>query len=115
MKIVAATIGGLVLIVVIVVGGWQLGWWATQNGQQRSVRINQQGLAAQSADIDQLRNEITTVTSIQVQIADPQTPASELPSLRSQANALTTEACGIADEITPPLPTDEASFAASNC
>src|ERR1019366_2056629 len=112
-------IAGVMLVIALIIGlslgGWDLYWRANTAATNKSAQIYQKSYGAQSAYVEQLRNQINQIDGIEVQINAPQTPSAEVPSLQAQKAAIVNQACGIADSITPPLPADEASFAASNC
>ncbi len=115
MKAVLITIASLLLLAIIVVGGWQLGWWMKSYSTSRNARIYQQSYGAQSANINEVESLIVTAKGISVQLADPNTPASETSALKAQQVAVTNEICSRALTITPPLPSTEAAFVAAHC
>jgi len=108
---VAITLVGIVLIAI---GGWQLGWWMKNYSVNQNARIYQNGYGAQSAWSERVQNEISTIRGIDVQIAAPQTPATEVSALQSQRAALVTQACQKAAQINQP-PSDVATFISTDC
>lgn len=113
---VAIGIGAVVVAVGILIGGWQLGWWAKSYAASRSAAIYQQSYGAQTADIQQLRQLMTEVAGIDAQVADPSTPASEVSALQSQRAAEINQACGVGALVSPTLlPSPEQHWIAANC
>ena len=106
----------VLLIAGLAIGGWQLGWWMQSYSASRSATIYQQSYGAQTADIQQVQQAMTDVASINVQMEDPSTPASEDQSLQAQKQAVINQACSVGIKINPTdLPSQEASFMAQNC
>jgi len=112
---IGAVAAAAVVVTGIVVGGWQLGWWMKAAATNRNAHIYQHSYGAQSAFVQQLSQAVRDVADVDVQIADPHTPASELPALRDQRAAIIEQACDTAARVTSPLPDPLASFVASNC
>jgi hypothetical protein len=114
-----AWLGGLLvaalLVTGVIVGGWQLGWWMTSAATNRQAHIYQHSYGAQAAYVQQLTQAVRDVADVDVQIADPHTPASELPALRGQRAAIIAQACDTYSRVTAPLPENLASFTAANC
>ena len=104
----------LAIIAAIVIGGWQLGWWASNSATNHRAHIYEHSYGTQSAYVEQDRNLISQVTTIDVQLNDPATPASEHPSLTAQKSAIVTQACNMAHSITEP-PSDIAQFMSAHC
>ena len=112
---VIGVIVALGLLVGLAIGGWQLGWWLKSSAASHNAQIYQRSYGAQSADVQELQSLITQVDTINVQTTAPSTPPSEKSALEAQQSAIINQACGIADNITPPLPSSEAAFVAANC
>ena len=106
---VIAGIGGVVVATAIAIGGWQLGWWLKTSATDRAAVTNQYGPVAQ------LQNLISQIDQSDLQLVDANMSQSERAALTPQKSALVHLACGISVSITPPLPSAEAAFVASNC
>lgn len=114
MKVALAVVGALVVMAGIVVGGWDLGWFAASSATNHQNHIYQQSYGTQTAEIEQVRTDLTTIDQIDVQLADRATPASEQSALAAQKVAVTNQACGVAMNITSP-PADVSAFRSTNC
>ena len=114
MKLVAAIIGGVGVLVLLAVGGWFLYWKLFASSTTRTAQIYQTQYGAQSAYIEQVDNIIPQIANLQTTMVAPSTPKSEISALRSQAIALTTQACDLVAEITN-QPSNIASWSNLNC
>lgn len=110
-----------ILITLVVVGGvgafvaWDAGWWFNNQNVNRQALLLQHSYGAQSAYTEEVQNEIVEFNTINVQLNDPSTPASEKPSLLAQQQALVNQACGQIGRVTYTLPKEEATWSASYC
>jgi hypothetical protein len=82
MKAVLGTIGALLLVVVIAVGGWQAGWWLQEKNVNRQVQIDNRNKGVQTAWRDEARNAITDY-----ELVDPSNTAAR-GALRNKACSL---------------------------
>lgn len=115
-QIVLIVIGGLAFAAVVLVGGWQLGWWLKSSATNHQAQIYQQSYGAQSADISQAQSLISEIQGINVQIHDPSTPADEVPDLQAQQKAEINQACSVVDGIAGDLlPAAVQQWATVNC
>ena len=107
MKAIAG-IGAVVVAAALAIAGWQLGWWLKTSATDRTA------VTRQYSPVAQLQNLISQIDQLDLQL-DANTSQSEKATLTSQKSALVNLACGISVHITPPLPSPEAAFVASNC
>ena len=115
LQIIGASVVGLIVLAGLIFGGWEAGWWFRTQNVNRTAHLFQNSYGTQSAYIEQLQNQITQIDAIDVQVADTNTPASEVTALQAQKKAIINQACGIAANITVTMPSDEAQFAATHC
>lgn len=101
-----------IFAVVLVIGGWQLGWWLKSSATSRNAAIVQRSYGAQLADVQQVQTDQEQVSAIDVQLTTA--PASETAALKVQRQAIVNQACSVYVLIANPPPT-EATFAAANC
>lgn len=113
-KRVLLVLGVLVVVAAVIVGGWQLGWWMKSYATSRTAQIYRQSYGAQSALAQELQNTRSQLDTVEVQLQAPWTPASERAALRAQAAALTTQACGLAAQLTT-VPSTTQPFVSANC
>lgn len=76
---VLATILGLVLVVALIIGGWQLGWWLKKETVNRNAQINQGSYGRQVALVDDLTRKYA-------EVQNPNLP-------ENQKQAIVTEMC----------------------
>jgi hypothetical protein len=109
---VAIFAGVIVLIVLLSIGGWALGWWFKGNDAQLEGKVNRASYGFQQSRMDELSRQIADLTNISTQIAqaDPEQAA----MLKAQRKAEAQEACTVARDITQPDP-DEDTWRAANC
>jgi hypothetical protein len=109
---VAVFAGIIVLVVLLSIGGWALGWWFKSNDAQIAGRVNRGSYSFQQSRMDELSHQIADLTNISTQIsqADPEQAA----MLKAQRKAEAQEACTTARDITQPDP-DEDTWRAANC
>jgi type II secretory pathway component PulM len=100
---VLATIGGLLLCVAIVIGGWQLGWWLKDETVNRNAQILQDSYGRQNALVEQVLDDIREVE------------AGNLPP--QQVIAITAQICDSTAKLTGTiqLPQSAVAFTARNC
>lgn len=96
---VLATVVTLIIIGVIIVGGYQLGWWLRGNAVNRNAKINRTSYEVQQTYVEKSLDDIALVRSIDAQIADP-ADKSDIPQLRAQRIATVTEACDAIGRLT---------------
>lgn len=101
--IVFSVIGGLVVIVALTIGGWQLGWWLKDETVNRNAQILQDSYGRQNALVEQTLDDIREVE------------AGNLPP--QQVIAITAQICDSAAKLTGTiqLPPSAASFVAREC
>ncbi len=102
MKAVFATLGALVLAVVIGVAGWQFGWWLQEKNVDREVHIVNRNTGVQTAWRDEARN---TVADFYVYDGNS-----------SAQGALRVKACSLIDRLTSDyLDDDLVRFESKEC
>lgn len=121
---VLAGLGALVVVGLIIVGGYLGGFWLSENSQRRSLNIQQhlqnkrtsilrQSYNFQSATNDRVENLISSINAIDVQLTYPGAPTAQL---QAQRTGLVTQACQAADQLTGAFTTpDVLAFQRANC
>lgn len=94
---------GVILLAVVSVGGYLLGWWIKEDSTNRTSRIKQQSYARQEALVDQILDDI----------AEAQDPA--IPD--AQRAAIVSQICASAAKVTGSiaLPITATTFIAQEC
>lgn len=100
---VMATIIGILVMIAIVIGGWQLGWWLKSETVNRNAVILQDSYGRQNALVEQILDDVREVE------------AGNLPP--QQVIAITSQICDSAAKLTGSiqLPQSAASFVAREC
>lgn len=93
------TVAGLIVVVAVIVGGYQLGWWLTGNAVNRSAKINRQSYDVQQTYLEKARDDIALVRAIDVQIADKRN-ADDVDQLTAQRTATVTQTCDAISRLT---------------
>jgi hypothetical protein len=97
-----ALIGGIVLIVLIGVAGWQFDWWLTEKNVDRQVQIDNRNTGTQTAWADRAKDLIVEIGT--------------LPEDAPVRVTLTQRACDYIGRLTDPYVTDDlATFQAQEC
>lgn len=116
-KAVAASVAGLVILGVIVFGGWKLGWWFRNENANQESHVIRNGYSNQQTLRDEISKNIGQVLAVTTQISmlrpDEQDSAAALQAQRKQIVIIT---CQKAAQVTgDPLPADQAQFVTANC
>jgi VCBS repeat-containing protein len=107
-------VGALVLLGILIWGGWQAGWWFSNQNATRQNQQIQNGASNQETLRAQITDKIATVEQITVQIAAASKATA--PALKAQRAAVADLACGDAAQITGvPLRSQQATWVAQNC
>jgi hypothetical protein len=108
-------VGALVLLGLLILGGWQAGWWFSNQNATRTNQQIQNGVSNQSTLRGQITSKIADVDAITVQIADPANSPMK-SALRAQRMAIAGLACSDATQITGvPLRSQQAQWVTRNC
>lgn len=106
----------LAVIAGLVVGGWQAGWWFTNQNVNRESHMIRNGFANQQTLREQITTQIGNVDTITVEIAQVSGNAAEIGALEAQRIAVVNIACQDASQVTgDPLPSQQAAWVAKNC
>lgn len=107
---------GIGVVVAVILGGWQAGWWFTAQNTNRAAQVAQQGYANQSAMREEITRKLGDVQQYSTQIANPAYASMKQNIKESRAFAAGL-VCGDAAQLNPgtQLPSDEQSFISANC
>jgi len=105
----------LLVIAGVVLGGWQAGWWFTQQNATRGAETIQNGYSNQSTLRAQITAQIANTETLTSQIAASSDP-DLISALKAQRAGIVGIACQDAAEVTgDPLPPQQAAWVTSNC
>lgn len=103
-KNVLITIVGVLLLVGLAIGGWQLGWWMEQESTNRRTGIANESLARQQARVDEVLDTSRTIADIDVQLAT--VTEEQAAALSAQRQAVVNQFCdaysGLTGRLTVP-------------
>lgn len=104
------------LVAALIVGGWQAGWWFTNQNTNRQAHLYQSGYANQSAMREEITRKLADVNQYTVQINNP-AYADEKNSIKQSRSFAAQLICGDAAQINPsePLPPQQAQWVTANC
>jgi len=99
----------------VVLGGWQAGWWFTQQNVNRQAHLIQSGYANQVSLDAQIHNDFQSIAAETVQIDGA--AGKQRADLIAQRLSTADDLCDKAQQVNPavPLPSDEAAFVKANC
>lgn len=114
----AALITGLVVVAVfalVVLVGWQAGWWFRTQDTNRQAQLDKQGIGYQLPLQTQIGDEIGQVLALNTQLAS--SSGSDVGVLDAQRKGTVVTICRQAAQVNPatPLSGDQAQFVADNC
>jgi hypothetical protein len=106
-------IGAGVVIVAVVLVGWNVGWWFTAQNVNRRAHITQNQYNTQEGYLSAISNDVANLDGIVAQ--EPGSP--NQAALRAQAEAVAGQACLEANLLTGsvPVPASMATWIKTNC
>lgn len=106
----------LALIGGVIVGGWRLNWWFSNQNATRQAHQIRNGYANQQTLREQITQQIGNVDAEGVSIAQSAGDQGEVSALQSQRIATVNIACQDASQVTgDPLPVQQAQWVTANC
>jgi hypothetical protein len=113
-KTVAGTIAGLALAGGVILGGWEAGWWFTNQNANRESHVIRNSYSNQQTLRDQITKGLGDVTDMDRQIT--QAKGDNAVALTAQRRAIANQVCQEAEQVTgDALPDDQASWVQDNC
>lgn len=113
---IIATFVIIVVIALVVLVGWQVGWWFRAQDTNRQAQLDKQGIGYQQPLQTQIGDEIHDVMTLNVQLSSNQNPQ-EIGVLDASRKATVVRICQQAEQVNPatPLAGDQADFVKTNC
>ena len=105
----------IVLIALVVLAGWQIGWWFNNQNTNRSNELIHNGYAFQTSLKGDITQNIANVYQINAQVAGAS--GNEVDALKAQRLAVLNIVCSDAIQVNNSIPLDpsQAQFIAANC
>lgn len=107
-----AIIGGVVL------GGWEAGWWFTNQNANRQAHVIRNGYSNQQTLRDEITRKLGDVTTLDSQVAAARqnSDANEVAVLTAQRRVVASIVCHDAEQVVgDSLPQDQLEWASQNC
>lgn len=108
-------VGVVILLALIVVGGYLGGWWLQKDTINRQNRIDRHSYEVQQTYREKVIDAANTVADIDVQIADPSVTQEQKDALEAQRRAVVTQGCDNEQRISGERPSQVAEFASKEC
>lgn len=113
-KAVAGTAAGLALAGGVILGGWEAGWWFTNQNANREGHVIRNSYSNQQTLRDQVTKGLGDVTDMDRQIAGA--TGDNKTTLTAQRRAIANQVCSEAEQVSgDSLPDDQASWVSQNC
>lgn len=113
-KAVGGTVAGLALATGVILGGWEAGWWFTNQNANREGHVIRNSYSNQQTLRDQITKGLGDVTDMDRQIAGA--TGDNKTALTAQRKAIANQVCSEAEQVSgDPLPDDQASWVSQNC
>jgi hypothetical protein len=112
MKAVFGTIGALAVLGLLIIGSWQLGWWASNSAEQHRTDIRRSGFERQDTLANEVLRQAQTVAQIDAQITTA--PGNQAAQLHAQRIATVSATCRLAAQLEDP-PVEVQSFTSQEC
>jgi len=117
--VTAMSVISVILAAVVILVGWQIGWWFNAQNANRQARITQNGYSNQTSQRGQVEQQIANVAqetvSIEAAKANGNGDPSYVSSLEGQRAATVTLACSAAAQVNSTLPADQVAWVKTNC
>jgi predicted negative regulator of RcsB-dependent stress response len=117
-RAVGGALLALIILAVIGVGGWRVGWWFKEQNVERQAHIYRKSYANQERLREDISEKLGTVLTIEAQISglDPRADSEEIAALTAQAKAVTSIACHDAAQVSgDELAPEQSAFIEANC
>lgn len=106
-------VAAILAVALIVLGGWQIGWWFAGQNVNRESHLIRNSYSNQQTLRDEITANVQNVFAINAQIAEDPSAA---PALKAQRVAVVNIICGDAVQVVgDPLAPSQASFINANC
>lgn len=104
-KVAAAALLALIVLAGVILGGWQAGWWFTQQNVNRRAHVYRSSFEAQQTLRDEITKKIANYQEVHI-----------LSPGSAWEHGILNIICADADKVTTdPLPLDQQQFVQDNC
>lgn len=111
---IAAGVGVVVLIAVILAACYLGSWWIFADSTRRTGEIRRDTFEFQQGRVDGAENQVAEIHRIDVQLSTDLAPETAV-GLRNQRAAIVAQACRAINEVNGAIPTDLSTFKAQEC
>lgn len=108
----------VIVVAIIVVAGWQAGWWFQTENTNRQAQLDHNGFGFQQPLQIQIGDQIGQVLNLNDQLAQAaQTDPTRIGTLAASRKGTVVHICQLAAMVNPatPLAPDQADFVKTNC
>jgi hypothetical protein len=107
----------IALVGIVIVAGWQAGWWFQTENTNRQAQLDRNGYGFQKPLQDQIGDEIGQVLKLNRSLAGEMNNTTLVGLDSASRKGLVTRICQQATQVNPatPLAADQAAFVAQNC
>ena len=106
---------GLLILAVLILGGWRLHWWFAGQDVNRETKIIQQSNSNQTALVQQVDTQIANVYTATVQMDGVAKSSQQYADLHAQRLGFARLACQDADQVTIHIPASQSAWITRNC
>lgn len=117
LSVVFAVVATIALVGIIILGGWQAGWWFRAQDTNRQAQLDKQGVGYQLPLQTQIGDEIGQVQGLNTQLVAASGKPDLIGVLAAQRRGTVGQVCRQAQQVNPatPLGAEQAEFVAQNC
>jgi hypothetical protein len=110
-------LAAIAVVGLIILGGWQAGWWFRTQDTNRQAQLDKQGVGYQLPLQVEIGDEITKVTDLNTQLVAAKDNPDLIGTLAATRKAIVIQICRQSAQVNPatPLSSDQEEFARSNC
>jgi len=98
MVIVGGSFTAILIIAVIVFGGWQLGWWFNNQNENRTTLMIRNSIGYQSNLASEIDGQFQNIETITAQIQSPDVQGNEVIALKAEQYADLSQLCELAQQ-----------------